>query len=69
MLLDGRAFDAENKPDEATRKRLVESIIKDKQFINQMHVKTIQKIESDHSKDNLKRMLADMLIKEDEFLV
>jgi len=67
MLLDGDAF-SENKPDTATRKKLVEAIMKDKQFINQMHLQTVQKIKNKRESE-LKRMLSDMLIKEEEFLV
>lgn len=68
MLLDGDAFSDENRPDTATRKKLVEAIMKDKQFINQMHSQTVQKIKN-KKESELKRMLSDMLIKEDEFLV
>ena len=72
MILDGSAFSNwENKPDRQQRYDLVESILKDTSYRGQpLDVRKIQKIvtESENTKQ-LKRMMEEMFIDEDEFKV
>ena len=71
MLLDGTAFSNwKNPPDAPTRAILVESIMKGKSFNETLDFSDIKKVvtESKSTKD-LKRLMDEMLIKEDEFKV
>ena len=62
MILDGTAFcDWENPPDRDKRAKLVESIMGDRKF------KFL--ISESKNEEELKRLLYDMQIKEEEFLV
>ncbi len=71
MLLDGRAFSNwENKPSQDTRNRLVEVMFLGKKQYNPEFRSRIEKIIKETTDEHeLKRMLDDMQISEDEFLV
>jgi hypothetical protein len=70
MLLDGTAFSNwENPPDSSTRSRLVETLMEGKKFGAELDMSLIKKINNTKDEEELKRLLDDMLIKEDEFLV
>jgi hypothetical protein len=71
MLLDGSAFSNwKNKPDRNTRRSLVESILDYKPFSVDFDINKIEKVISEAKNESeLKRMLYDMEIKEDDFKV
>ena len=64
MLLEGDAFN-EKKPDKATRKRLVESILKNKQYQEWLSPKDAKYPEYTKKLEEIE----DEFFKEDEFLV
>lgn len=72
MLLDGSAFSNwKNPPDQYTRHQLVESIVKNEGFRgDRLSMESIQRVvtESQNTKQ-LKRLMEEMFIDEDEFKV
>lgn len=71
MLLDGTAFcNWNNPPDSITRQRLVEHIVNFKEFDGNFDLGKVQKVVMESRNEaELKRMLEDMEIKEDDFKV
>ncbi len=70
MLLEGDAFN-EKKPDKATRKRLVESILKNKQYQEWLSpkIKNRSGVNFQSVSAKLEDIIEDEFFKEDEFLV
>ena len=72
MLLDGSAFSNwKNPPDKATRHRLVESILENKKFRGErLNIYSVQKVITEsQNTTQLKRLMEEMYIDEDEFKV
>ncbi len=71
MLLDGSAFcNWENKPSTETRKKLVESVFLGGREVTPEFLSRVEKVTMEgKNEEELKRMLDEMEIKEDDFLV
>lgn len=71
MLLDGTAFcNWKNQPDSQTRQRLVEYIVNFKEFNGNFDLGRVQKVAMySKNEEELKRMIQDMEIKEEDFKV
>jgi hypothetical protein len=71
MLVDGTAFSNwENPPSTNSRQMIVDAIMENKFFGSDLNMTKIRKVITESKNDEeLKRMMDDMLIKEEEFLV
>ncbi len=68
MLADGTAFSNwVNPPSDSERSKIVEAIMENDSGIDVPKIRKV--IAESKNKEELKRMMDDMLIKEDEFLV